>query len=214
MQINVSDKYLELRQTSIYCLTTKNLIQTIYDHDLLTWKHCENVASYAAIVADKMNLPLDVTKNLIIAGLLHDIGKTTLSETLLNKQGRLTTEEYGIVKCHAQAGCKIIQDTVASCENCGNCPGFKDIMNIVHYHHEWFNGSGYPNGLQKDNIPLSARIISVCDSFDAMMTKRAYKESMSIDTAFKELKHCSGTQFDPEIVDYFIKCVEKHIIRV
>lgn len=212
MQINVSDKCLELRQTSMYCHNTKNLIQTIYDHDLLVWKHSENVAGYAGMVADKMNLPLDSIKNIIVAGLLHDIGKTTIDKTILNKSGKLTMEEYNIVKNHASAGRQIIFDAASSCGKCSYCPGLKDIMNIVHYHHEWFNGNGYPHGLKKDNIPLPVRIISVCDSFDAMIAKRSYKERMPIDHAITELKRCAGTQFDPNVVNNFIKCVEKHAI--
>ncbi|MGL5149035.1 MAG: sensor domain-containing diguanylate cyclase/phosphohydrolase [Clostridium sp.] len=163
-----------------------------------TEQHTERVSVSCAKVGKLLQLDLSQLDELKIAAEFHDIGKIGINQEILQKPGKLTDEEYDIMKTHTEKGYRIIK---ASSE-------LKNVAESVLYHHERWDGMGYPIGLKGESIPLLARIISVCDSFDVMTSDRVYKKAMSIDDAVLELKRCSGGQFDPTIVEIFIKSLD------
>jgi HD-GYP domain-containing protein (c-di-GMP phosphodiesterase class II) len=144
-----------------------------------------------------MNFTKDDVNQIRIAGLVHDIGKIGIKEEILNKAGGLDNDEWAEIKRHPEAGFRILSTTIE----------FSEISEFVLQHHERWNGSGYPNGLKGEEIPIEARIIAVADAYDAMTTERTYKNAFSKYEAINELKRCSGTQFDPEIVEAFVNKV-------
>lgn len=184
-----------------------SLINTIMKtYDDYTVFHSKNVAYYAFQIGKSMNLPERDCFNLYIGGLLHDLGKVMIPESILNKPSQLTDEEFEIVKTHSKAGYELLKEV----------PYFKDngILDVVLSHHERFDGNGYPNHKKGEYIPKHVRIISIADSFDAMTSKRAYKEHFKLDYAMEELEKGKGTQFDPEIVDVFISLLKEEIIEI
>jgi response regulator RpfG family c-di-GMP phosphodiesterase len=139
---------------------------------------------------------------------LHDIGKIQVSDAILNKPGRLTDEEFEIMKTHTTAGAEVIahaMNTVSE-ENSGY---LREAMNLAHYHHEKWNGQGYPCGLKGEEIPLSARIMAVADVFDALVAVRVYKPAMPFEKAVSIIKEGSGEHFDPDVVEAFLNAEEK-----
>ncbi len=150
-----------------------------------------------------LGLPMSEIDELRIAADLHDIGKIGISEEILMKPSSLTKEEYNLIKTHSEKGYRIIK---ASSE-------LHEVSRSVLYHHERWDVTGYPMGLNGDEIPLLARIIAVCDSYDVMTSKRVYKRAMSKEEAIEELKNCAGYQFDPKIVEIFIKGLEENIVK-
>lgn len=165
--------------------------------------HSNRVSDICQSIATKMNFSEDAVNQMRIAGLIHDIGKIGVDENILNKPGRLSLDERMDIERHPEIGWKILSSTNE----------FSELAQFVLNHHEKWDGSGYPNGLKGDSIPLEARIISVADSYDAMTSERSYRKGMSIDAAIIELKRCSGTQFDPEIVDVLVnKVLIEHIL--
>jgi len=161
--------------------------------------HSENVAMYTEGIAEEMGLDEDHRKELRLAGLLHDIGKIGTYDYLLDKPGKLTKEEYEIVKKHPVEGARIL----------GGIKQLKRITPLIKYHHERIDGKGYPEGLSNGNIPIGARILHVADSFDSMTTDRPYRSNPGIDYALSELKKYSGKQFEQIVVDAFLKVLEK-----
>lgn len=158
-------------------------------------EHINRVKKYALELGKKMNLSEKELKDLKMLAKIYDIGEVGIPSEILSKQGKLTKEEYEIIKTHAEKGYRI---AMFSSE-------LKKIAGCILAHHERYDGNGYPLGLKGDDIPLLARIINVVDSYDAMTNKRLYKEKLSIEEAKKELKKNSGTQFDPRIVDEFLE---------
>ena len=162
----------------------------------------ERTASHSwrvAYIAEKISREFSRTEcdhqRVHIAAYLHDIGKIAVPSSILNKPGVLTNEEFEIIKDHSQQGFNIISRT----------DPLSFVANIVLYHHERYDGRGYPNGLKGSSIPFDSRIISVADAFDAMTSDRPYHHSLNSHEALEEIRHCSGTQFDPEIVEAFEK---------
>lgn len=132
---------------------------------------------------------------------LHDIGKIAISDTILMKPGKLTPEEFEIMKTHASEGGKIVRDVMGEIED----QAYVDIAaDVAAYHHEKWNGSGYNSGLSGENIPLSARIMAIADVFDALISKRCYKEEFSLDEAFRIIEESAGSHFDPALVKIFL----------
>lgn len=184
-----------------YSATTEALIMAINAKDNYTKEHCERVANLMVEFAKELGLDSEKQELLRKISLLHDIGKIGVREQVLNKRDRLTPEEWEEVKHHPFVGYQIIQ-----------CVEFlKDGRDIMLYHQERFDGTGYPAGLKGEAIPLGARMLGIVDSYDAMVTDRPYRKKMSIENALEELKRCSGTQFDPELVNVFVKMMEKKI---
>jgi diguanylate cyclase (GGDEF)-like protein/PAS domain S-box-containing protein/putative nucleotidyltransferase with HDIG domain len=163
--------------------------------------HSKRVSALCRELAVHMNLDQDVSNRVGMAGLLHDIGKIGIDEAILNKAEKLTDEERTQIEKHPEIGWRILS---ASDE-------FSDLANIVLKHHERWDGTGYPSGLRNNQIPLESRIIALADSYDAMTNERSYKKALDKESALQEIRRCSGTQFDPAIVDVFINKVVKRV---
>ena len=200
-----------------------NIIITMADiiesRDENTGDHIKRTAKYVELIANKLkekNQYTDILTekyiaDMIIAAPLHDIGKIHVSDLILNKPGRLTEEEFEIMKSHTTAGSKMLMQAE---ENLGGSSYLKIAMQMAEYHHEWWNGKGYPNGISGEEIPLCARIMAVADVFDALISKRCYKDAMPLEKAYRIIKEESGTHFDPEIVAAFLECEEqKNMIK-
>jgi putative nucleotidyltransferase with HDIG domain len=157
------------------------------------------VAKYAEQIAREMGIEEDEIKNIRLAGLLHDIGKIGTYDYLLDKAASLTEKEFEIVKNHPEQGVTILRDIKK----------LKKIIPLIRHHHERINGRGYPNGLKGEEIPLGARILHVADSYDSMTSDRPYRPAPGKEYAISELKKHKGTQFDPEVVDAFLKVLDK-----
>jgi len=169
------------------------LVKALEAKDYYTKEHSERVTNYALLIAKEMGLSMEKLETLRFAGHLHDVGKVGIPDSILLKPGRLTREEYEIIKRHPVIGAEIV----------GHIGLLQEEAEIIRYHHERFDGKGYPEGLKGEEIPLLARILAVADTYDAMTTRRPYRPSFSAETAYKEIIRCSGTQFDPEIVEVF-----------
>lgn len=181
-----------------YIKTVQSLISTIEAKDIYTESHSIRVAKYATLLAAEMNLDKSVIEDVWVAGVLHDIGKIGISDTILNKKERLTEEEYGLIKQHPGIAHKILSNIGLN----------QNIMYAVRHHHERYDGKGYPDGLSGKDINYMASIICVADSFDAMTSERSYRTPKTIEEGIAELRACKGTQFNPDIIDVFYKAYE------
>lgn len=181
-----------------YGLTVEALSNAIEANDIYTRGHCDRVKKYSLMLGEAAGLTGNQLKVLEYASILHDIGKVGIPSVILNKPTALTEEEYGLIKKHPEFGAKILSTV----------PYLKETSNVILHHHEWFNGSGYPQGLKGDEINLIAQIICVTDAYDAMTSIRSYRpEPLSIELAKEQLILGRGTQFNPQFVDLFIKIV-------
>ena len=190
-----------------FITTIANLIES---RDGTTGKHVQRTAEYVAYLVKRMvkkglyidELTLSVQKTMYKAAPLHDIGKIKIPDRILLKNGKLTPEEYEEIKTHAQIGSDIIKKGLSSVED----PDFIQIAcDMASYHHEKWNGQGYPKGLKEKEIPLSARILAVVDVFDALVSKRSYKDSMSLEEAYKIMEPDRGIAFESCIFDTFFE---------
>ena len=175
----------------------KAILNTLTEKYVLEKNHSELVSRYCVKIGEAMGLPQDDLKELAQAGLYHDIGKISLPDNILNKPSALTADEYDTIKTHAEIGYQILR---AADE-------YSDLAIHALYHHERWDGTGYPTGLAGTAIPLFSRIIGVADAFEAMTADRPYRNRMSEAKAVKEIAKCAGTQFDPEIADVFVRKV-------
>jgi len=163
------------------------------------------VAQYSALIAKELGLGAARIEMVRKGGLLHDIGKLGIPEAVLYKPSRLTDQEYELVKEHVHIGADLIRA----------CHSLYPITPFILYHHEHYNGKGYPEGLVGTAIPLEARILGLADAIEAMASDRPYHRAMDVKEIIIEIKRCSGTQFDPAIVDAFIRILEhegQHLI--
>lgn len=165
----------------------------IAKRDADTDLHNYRVTLYAVKLAEAMNMNRAQIESLIVGAFLHDVGKIGIPDQILLKPGRLTEEEFEIMKTHVTLGAEIIQDS----------HWLKQARDVVLFHHEKFDGNGYPHGIRSNNIPLDARLFAVVDVFDALMSKRPYKESLLLEEALKVLRDGAGVHFDPEVVHIF-----------
>ncbi len=170
-----------------------SMIQILELYDLYTKGHSENVARYSSMIAERIRNDAEWIRRVYWAGLVHDIGKLLIPTNVLNKVSRLTQEEYESIKMHPVWGSKVLSTSEQ----------LRDIGQYVLYHHERFDGLGYPSGIKGKEIPLASRIIAVADAYDAMTSLRAYREPYPIDFARQEMLKGAGSQFDPEIIDIF-----------
>jgi putative nucleotidyltransferase with HDIG domain len=161
--------------------------------------HPERTSERAAALAEEMGLSPERVRDIRIAGLLHDIGKVTVSEGILNKPGKLTRREFASIRDHPIVGATLVSQV----------RGFERLMPIVRHHHERFDGEGYPDGLTGEDIPLEARILSVVDVFDAMTHQRSYRKAQSQEEALAKIEDGAGTQFDPAVVKAFLALVKR-----
>ncbi len=173
----------------------KSLVNALEAKDLYTGKHSERVTRYATEVARKLGCSGAQIESMQTVGYLHDIGKIGVRDSILNKPGPLTTDEYEIVKKHPAIGDSIVSELGLSPEE----------RSIIRHHHERWDGAGYPDGLSGEDIPLLARIVSVVDAFDAMTSERAYRHAMSREESIAELLRNRGRQFDPSTLDAFLE---------
>ena len=175
------------------------LLNTVGAKDHFTESHSQNVSKLCVAFGKKLQLSFQEIENLRLAGLFHDIGKIGIPDSILLKQGKLTDEEYETMKLHPIMGANIFALSEV----------FKKLSPIIIAHHERVDGKGYPNKLSGDDIPYLAKILAICDSFDAMISKRSYKEAKNISFAINQIKECSGTQFDPKLAESFVKFYEE-----
>ena len=176
-----------------YLETIRALVQAVEAKDAYTRGHAERVARYSVAIGEELNLDRDYLENIQVAAILHDIGKIGIPEKVLTKPGRLTEEEFMVMKGHPLRGQEILKPVKFA----------QEIIAGVYYHHERLDGLGYPSGLKGEQLPLIARILAVADAFDAMTSNRPYRSSLSYQYALEELVRCSGGQFDPLIVEAF-----------
>ena len=174
------------------------LADAIEAKDPYTRGHCTEVARMARRTAERLAAGPDVLSVTCYGGLLHDIGKIGVSDGVLNKPGKLLPEEWELMQSHVRIG----RDLLA------RIPALGGVSDVVHHHHERWDGAGYPDGLAADAIPLAARIVCVADAYCAMTSKRSYKESLNKAEARNELLRCKGTHFDPAVVDAFLAALD------
>jgi putative nucleotidyltransferase with HDIG domain len=186
-----AERYASLQEA--YLTTVRSLAAAIDAKDAYTRGHSDRVAMFAALVADRLGLSHEEQMALEFAAYLHDIGKIGVSERVLHKPGRLNPEEVAEIVEHPAIGATILEPVAFPWE----------ITPIVRHHHEAWDGSGYPDGLAGTDIPLLARIISVADSHEAMVSDRPYRNSLGTQAALDELRRCAGTQFDAQVVEVF-----------
>ena len=172
-----------------------SLARAVDARDHHTHSHSEKVAAYAQVVGSAMGLQESELHDLRIGGLLHDLGKIGVSDNILLKRGRLTDEEYRVIRCHPQIGASIIEPLNFS----------SNIRAVIRQHHENHDGSGYPHGLYREDIALPARIAHVVDAYEAMSSDRVYRAALPPEWIMAELMRNRGTQFDPEATDVFIE---------
>lgn len=187
-------------------LTRDHMVETIHSlllcleaRDSYTYQHSINVGFYAWTIASHLKLDPESCVNLFISGLLHDIGKIGIPDWILGKDGTLTKEEFDIMKNHPRTGYAIVQGITAFRE--------RGIDKTILYHHERLDGKGYPEGLDSTEIPLGAKIVSVADAYDAMTSNRPYRAALHDEQAVDQLRKGKGTQFDPTVVDLFLKVI-------
>ncbi|MBO4731411.1 MAG: HD-GYP domain-containing protein [Spirochaetaceae bacterium] len=170
----------------IGCITS-----ALEERDYYTEGHSQRVSDMVLALAKRMGFSKDEVMLFHFSAHLHDIGKIGIPDAILRKNGRLTDAEFAVIKQHPEIGARILRKS----------PAFAEIADIVLHHHERFDGLGYPDGISGYNIPLGSRLIAVCDSIDAMMTTRSYRKAFSEQDCYEEIKRCSGTRYDPDVVD-------------
>lgn len=190
------DKNEELERA--YLDTIGILRQTVEAKDPYTRGHSDRVSEYSVLIGKKLGLDEKTLHILKIGGLFHDIGKIGIPDSILLKESKLSDEEYSQIKNHPMIGVHMLGDAAI----------FSDILPIVKHHHERYDGRGYPSQLVGDDIPYVARIAAVADTFDAMTSKRSYRDSLPIDVVRAEIERCSGTQFDPNIAKVFLDIMD------
>lgn len=203
---NINDELIESKDKleKAYLESIETLRYTVEAKDRYTHGHSDRVSAYSVLIGKKLGLSKEDLDTLKIGGLFHDIGKIGISDTILLKNGKLTDAEYTEIKNHPVIGKNILS----------NAAIFENIIPIVLYHHERYDGKGYPYGLQDSSIPFLARIVSVADSFDAMTSRRSYRGELDLEYVKNEFKSKSGTQFDPVIASIFLDILntEYHLI--
>lgn len=180
--------------SELFYKTIKSIAFALDAKDPYTHGHSMRVTLYSLALAKAMNLPDELLEEIETAGLLHDIGKIAIPEKILLKPGRLTDEEYEIIKSHPELGEKLVY----------SIEKLKLISNWLKSHHEKYDGTGYPEGLAGEQIPISSRIIAIADTYDAMTSSRSYRNALEHETAITEIKRCAGTQFDPNLAELFV----------
>ncbi len=183
----------------LFIQTSVALATAIDARDRYTHGHSERVSHYSLVIAKQLidsgriEFEREFMETVQLSALLHDVGKIGIRDQILNKPDKLTAEEYETMKTHVMIGASIVKPV----------KGLTHLMDGIMYHHERFDGKGYPQGLKGKDIPIIGRIVHVADAYDTIMTARSYKEASSSEPAFKELMRCKGTQFDPDMVDAF-----------
>ena len=188
------------RQTERISLQTiKTLSVTVETKNVYTNGHSQRVADYSALIAGALGWDDKRINNLRNAAYMHDVGMIGIPDSIVNKPTRLTEEEYAIIQRHTLIGVDILKDITL----------IEHVAEVAHYHHERYDGTGYPEGLSGEEIPIEARIVAVADSYDAMNSKRIYRNALEKEKIIEELESCSGTQFDPVIAELFVRLIRE-----
>ena len=196
------------KERESYIETVLALAQTVDEKDSYTHGHLEDVSFYGLRVAEELQASSEFKgvinkEDLETALRLHDIGKIGVPDAILNKNGTLTPEEWAIMKQHCEIGARIVEPIAK----------LRGVGNIIKYHQEKYDGTGYPDGLKGEEIPLESRIIAVVDAYHAMVSDRSYRKALPVEVAIAELKNNIGKQFDPIVVAAFIRAWEKGKIK-
>jgi putative nucleotidyltransferase with HDIG domain len=201
-ELALANKNLRMRtsdlvdqQRSLFLSTVKSLVTAIDAKDEYTRHHSTRVTDFTLKIAGRMGFSEKELGDLELAALLHDVGKIAVPESILNKPGKLTKEEFRLIKEHPARGETILSPVIE----------LKEIARIVRAHHERYDGTGYPDGLKGREIPMGARIMAIADTYDSITSERPYRKAASHRYAVKEIIGCSGTQFDPEAVQNFLE---------
>jgi HD-GYP domain-containing protein (c-di-GMP phosphodiesterase class II) len=200
LQVKAAQEEVSALRTAVVC----SLNQLLDLKDLNTGVHSTRLAEWALHVAGEIGLEESSFRDIEIAALLHDIGKVGIPDAILNKPGRLTGDEYELMKKHPEYGWIVLRQM----------PGFERVSLLILHHHESFDGNGYPGGLEGEDIPIGSRIVSVIDAFDAMVSSRPYRTGLPFEEAARRLTQASGTQFDPSVVDRFLSLARAEISGV
>jgi hypothetical protein len=209
---NVREIYQNLRVERIQRSIISSLAAVVEERDENTGNHIQRTENYVEQLLLRMRrhddysgLTENYCSNVVLAAPMHDIGKIKIPDAILNKPGKLTKEEFEIMKRHAAFGGDIIRRTMSGVEEQDYC----DVAyNIARHHHERYDGTGYPDGLKREAIPLEARVMALADVYDALISERVYKKAFSVEEARRIITESSGTQFDPKLVPLFLECVE------
>jgi HD-GYP domain-containing protein (c-di-GMP phosphodiesterase class II) len=172
---------------------------TMFEKSQETEEHAERLIKYSQKIGEKLELSQDTIDDLVLSANLHDLGKVGIDNQLLSKEGKLTEEEWEEIKKHPEIGYRIALSS----------PDIAHIAEYILSHHERWDGSGYPQGLKEEDIPLLSRILSIVDAYDAMTSSRPYNVVKSKEEAIEELRKFSGSQFDPKLVEIFTQILEK-----
>jgi ribonuclease P protein subunit RPR2 len=182
-----------------YLATMKSLATVIEAKDQTTRGHLDRTQAYGLALARRIDPELAAQESLGYGFFLHDIGKVGIPEHILCKEGPLSVDEWTVMRNHPIIGAQIVAPIAF----------LRDAVDLIRHHHERFDGTGYPDGLAREEIPLPARVFAVVDSFDAMTSDRPYRGAIGVDRALSEIRAGSGTQFDPEIVSVFVDMIER-----
>lgn len=192
LYLEAQENYLRAQETFVAAI--RSLANAIDARDPYTNGHSRRVTHYAMLIGRQMGLRQERLEHLEYMSILHDIGKIGISDAILHKETSLTMDEYDLMKQHVRIGASIIEDMEA----------LRPLLDGILYHHERYDGAGYVGERRGTGIPLEARVITVADAFDAMTSDRPYRQKLSVPEAADEMRRCSGTQFDPDIVDVFL----------
>ncbi|MHC4223777.1 MAG: HD domain-containing phosphohydrolase [Planctomycetota bacterium] len=195
----LEDVLHDLRES--YEATLDAMVSAIESRDCETKHHCRRVQSHAVLLGRRLGLTPEQLVDISYGALLHDVGKIGVPDSILLKPGKLSDEDWTIMRQHTLIGHKMIS----------RIKFLKGAADVVLYHHERWDGTGYPYGISGEDIPLPARIFSVIDAYDAITSERVYKRAVPIEGAKKEIERCSGTQFDPKVVEVFLRVTKEEL---
>ena len=198
----LKETYYKLEQA--YMESIETLRFTVEAKDTYTRGHSDRVSEYSVLIGKKLGLSDEDINNLKVGGLFHDIGKIGVPDSILLKNAKLTDDEYSEIKNHPSIGAHILS----------NATIFKDALPVVKHHHERYDGNGYPGKLKGESIPYLARITAVADAFDAMTSRRTYRNSLDLDFVKTEFEKCKGTQFDPTCADAFLDILNNEYEKI
>lgn len=201
-EIRIQNQILKLTNEKLeesYLGTIRTLATVVDTKDRYTYGHCETAMQYAVSTARELSLSESEVAAVQLAAIFHDVGKVGIPDNILNKPSQLTDDEWKIIKEHPIIGAKLIQEIAT----------LTPVIPGILYHHERYDGKGYPNGLAGENIPIVAQIIAVADAYQAMTSDRPYRKALGRDHAMGELRRCAGTQFNPRVVEAFARALER-----